>query len=61
MHIHSVHHLALRPAVVDVQLDPVRHVVCDGALLQVDISSGRVDIEPVPPVPGDVGPGDGDR
>ena len=61
MNINPVHHLALRPAVVDMHLDSVCHVVCYRALLQVDISSSRVNIEPVPPVPGDVGTNDGDR
>ena len=60
MNIHTIHHLTLGPAVMNMQLDPVRHVVGDIAVLQVDIAAGRVYIETIATVTGDVGVGDGD-
>ena len=45
--------------VPDQHLDPVCHVVGDGAVLQHHVAAGRVDEEAVPPVGGDVGVGDG--
>ena len=55
MDIHTINNLGLWPVVMDEHLDPVRHVVGHGAVLQDHQAPGGVDIEAVASVPGDVG------
>ena len=59
MDVHAVNYFCFRSPVMNMELDPICHVVSYGAVLQSDISACGVQEDPAAPISCDVGITDG--